>query len=48
MGGRQSVDIATPAFDPGEWEYEPEQRGVSEEYGVYQTLRNVRTGSRID
>ena len=48
MGGRQSVEVATPNFDRNEWEYVQEGRALPEEYGMFQTLRNLKTGAKVD
>jgi hypothetical protein len=48
MGGKQSVHIETPPFNPTEWEYVVEENEAAEEYGLYRTLRHRKTGERIN
>jgi hypothetical protein len=47
MGGKQSVQIETPNFNPSEWQ-PVDSPDIPEEYGIYRTLRHVKTGEKID
>ena len=48
MGVRQSVHIETPNLQLEEWEYVADDSQIPEEYGMFRTLRNKKTGEKID
>jgi hypothetical protein len=48
MGVKQSVHIETPELNLNDWDYLPEQPEISEEYGLFRTLKNRKTGEMVD